>query len=497
MADVTIIWREAKGVFQDMGHDRVPAGNVWDLIDYVPEILGAPVRMRGKWNNVNTDALTNIPDGLIYANYKAGARLLAAHGALLADIPVAGGASVAVGAIPATRQSPVQHRDRVIIPAADGLTAAKYVTWNGAAFTLADAPVSAVKGKFGTVFKDRVILGGPDADPSAVGFSKPGDPTTAWDALSLIKTSLALTGLAAQRNQILAFHGGSVERIRGTTPPDSTATDPTGDMILDSLFDKAGCYDARSIAYWNDNVIFADARGVHITDGAIVRNMAAQGGVESKWRRDFAEDTARGAVVTVAGGIYRDFYVVTIRSAAGAPITWICDIPTRKFVRFGNVNSSAYAFSIGLGEKLYAVDATAKKVTDLSAAFKPDDTVLQTDGNGVDVLPVVETGWLRMTNRESYKRFFELLMSYQVVEAADPGIGVPPVLSVDYLHSPEDLAYKNLGGFRYAAAYIRRKLPFRGRFLGAAFRVTQVRPTRDTRIYNLAVRMNEEEENRI
>jgi hypothetical protein len=340
-----------------------------------------------------------------------------------------------------------------------------------------------------------VILGGPNADDSAVGFSKPGDPTVAWDALSLIRTSLTLTGLAAQRNQILAFHGGSVERIRGTTPPDSAATDPTGDMILDSLFDRAGCADARSISYWNDNVIFADARGVHITDGAIVRNMASQGGIESKWRRDVFEDASRGGMVTLAGGVFRNFYIITIRSSIGAPVTWICDIPTRKWTRIGNVNASAYAFSIGAGERLFGADATPWRVMDLSSMFNPDNTVVQTDGNGVNVLPVIETGWLRMTTRESWKRIWEFFLSYQATEAVDSGL---TVLQVDAIPTPEETVYRDKGGFRHAAKYLRRKLlSFRGRYLGVDVRITQVRPTKDTRLYNMAVRMEEEEEQRI
>lgn len=491
--DLTPIWREAKGVYQDSGRDNVPVGYVWDLIDYVPEILGAPVRMRGRWN-FKSGALPSPPDGLIYAPFKAGSKLLAADGANLSDVDIATVSNLTVGTISQTKQNPVFHRDRVIIPANNGTAQAKLVSWNGTVFTLADAPLSAMPGRFASVFKDRVLLGGSIADPTSVAFSKPGDPTVAWDALSIIPTSLPLTGIAAQRNQVLCFHGGSVERIRGTVPPDSSASDPTGDMVLDSLFDLAGCYDARSIAYWNDNVIFADARGIHITDGAIVRNMAVQGGIESKWRRDFHEDTSRGTVLSVAGGVFRDFYIITIRSTSGAPITWVCDIPTRRFTRFGNVDSTAYALSIGTGEKIYATDAATQKVTDLSPCFNPDPTVVQTDGNGIDVLPTIETGWMRLGRAEGWRRVLDFFLSYETVENVDSGL---TVLQLDYLHSPSDTTYEALGGFRMAADYIRRKLPVRRRLMGVAFKLSQIRPTRDTRVYDISARQYPEEAHRL
>lgn len=492
MAEPTSIWREAKGVYQDAGRDNVPQGYVWDLIDYVPEILGAPVRQRGKWA-FQSDALPNAIDGMIYANYKAGGKLLVANGTNLRDVPVASVGSTSVGTIPATLQDPVFHRDRVIIPAANGTSPAKYVVWNGAAYTLTDAPASAQTGKYAAVFKDRVLLAGSIAAPTSVGFSKPGDPTLAHDALSLIPTSLPLTGIAAQRNQILCFHAASVERIRGTIPPDSTLTDPTGDMVLDSLFDLAGCYDARSIALWNDNVIFADARGVHITDGAIVRNMAVQGGIETKWRRDFHEDTTRGPVLSLAGGVFRDLYIITIRSTSGLPITWVCDIPTRRFTRFGNVDSTAFALSVGTAEKIYSTDNTTKKVVDLSGAFNPDRTVVQTDGNGTNVLPVLETGWMRLGKQSAWRRVRDLFFGYETIENADTG---GRVLQIDYLHSPADTTYETLGGFKHMADYLRAKLPFERRVMGFALKVTQLLPTRDTRIYDIDVWANPEEGHR-
>lgn len=494
MAEAPTLLREASAIHRDLGRDRVPGGRVWDLTDYVPDILGSALRQRGGWE-YQSNALTNAVDGMLFANFVAGVKLLAANGTLLREISTGAIGDSAVGSIPATLQNPVQHRDRVIIPAASGAAAAKFVTWNGATYTLSDAPVSALQGRLATVFKDRVILASSAAENTMVAFSKPGDPTVAWDSISKIPTSLPVSGLAAQRSQILVFHAGSVERIRGTTPPDSAASDPTGDMILDTLFDRAGCFDPRSIAYWNDNVIFCDARGVHITDGAVVRNMASQGGVESLWRDVFHEDSSRGPIVSVAGAVHRDIYIVTLRNTIGEPVTFAVDIPTRKFYRLTNINSAAYAFSVGIDDRLWGTDQTPKRVIDMTPVFSKNTSSLQVDGNGANVLPMVETGWIRMSTRETLKRVKALFVSYETGSVADDGT---EVLAVSYLTGPSDTVYDDFTqGLKRATEYTRRKLSLGLRVLGLAIRIDQTVPTRDTRIYDVAVDVYPEEETRV
>jgi hypothetical protein len=55
--------------------------------------------------------------------------------------------------------------------------------------------------------------------------------------------------------------------------------------FVESLFDRAGCVDPLTIAYWNDNCVFADEHGVHMTDGSVVRNIVSQGGILYYWRQ--------------------------------------------------------------------------------------------------------------------------------------------------------------------------------------------------------------------
>lgn len=492
MADLQTILREANGIHQDDGRDRVPPGKVWDMIDIIPRILGQAVRGRGAWK-YQSDALATAPTGMLYAPYAAGAQLIVVLASgLVRKANLSSIGSSAIGTSGPTIQNPVFHRDRVIVPRSDN-TAASFISSAGA---VTAAPASALTGRFATVFKDRLVLARSTAKPTTVAFSKPGDPTLAWDSLSEIATSLPLTGIAAQRNQIICLHAGSVERIRGTTPPDSTLSDPTGDMILEPLFDRAGCFDARSIALWNENVIFADERGVHITDGAIVRNMAAQGGIESLWRYVFGGDPARGAAVSLAGVVWRDIYLVTIRNTSGAPVTFGCFIPTRQWFRVSNIDAACWAYSVGEGERIWAGDVGALRVADISPIFAPDRTVLQQDADGANVLPVIESGWLRLgKGEESLKRVKFVYVSYETGVAPSDATGI---VEVSRLHGPNDNDHYHLiDSLPHSDDYRRRRLRAGLGSYGLGVKLEVVQPVKDFRLHDVAVDAYAEEEQKV
>lgn len=486
MAELKPLLQEMRGIVSDVARDRLPEGSVWNAVDLVPTILQAAARQRGRWLYAS-NALPNPPDGMIFAPFEAGSRLLVANGADLRVIPIPTVGSTSIGSIPPTRQSPVYHRDRVIIPAADGATAARYVTFNGTVYTLTNAPASALTGRYACVWKDRLVLGNTAAEPQQIAWSKPGDPTIAWDSISIANTSYELTGLAAQTTQVLAFHASSVERLRGTTPPDSTLTDPTGDLIMDTLWNKAGCYDARSIAEWSQNILFADERGIHLTDGAFVRNVVRQGGFFNLWRDSFERNGS--PPLSIAAGVHQDFYVVTIRHTGLPPITLVVDIPTRRAFKVSNVDSAAYAFSISTGERLYGTDHAANRVVDLTYMFDPDNTVLQVDDDGTAVLPVIETGVQR---EGGFRRIRELHVSYLADADADPD-----VIRASYVGTPEDMTPAVLGELKKAVEFRRNKIDVGHRLPGFGVKLEQLVATRDTRLYDMSLRVDAEEGNRL
>lgn len=488
MADLAPLLREVNGVYSDRARDRLPNGSVWEMSDFVPLIMQAGVRMRGAWK-FQSDALPSPPDGMLYAAFAKGSKLLVAAGAQLYSVPVDSVGSTLLGTITRTIQNPVFHRNRVIIPAADGVAAARYVTYDGAVFTLTNAPVSAITARYATVWKDRVVLGNSATEPQQVMFSKPGDPTVAFDSLSFVNTSYDITGLAGQRSQVLVMHASSVERLRGTEPPDSTLSDKTGDLILDVLFDRAGCFDARSIAYWQDNVLFADERGVYITDGAVVRNMTTQGGISNLWRAAF--EAGGTDPISISGGVHRDYYLCTVRHAGVAPTTFVIDIPTRRAFPLSNVDAAAYAFSIGVGENLYGTDQTTFRVTDLTPIFAPDSTVLQVDDDGSPVLPMISTGWGRLTNKPGFKRILEAHLSYLADRDDDA-----EVLRVSYVNAPTG-SDQTLRELRAKTEYTRRPVAVNRRLEGIAIKLEQLLPTKDTRLYDISLRAYAEEASRV
>lgn len=482
---LTPLLQEIKGIYNDRARDRIPNGSVWECVDWIPEVLQAGARMRGAWL-YQSDALPNEVDGMLYAPYKTGSRLLAANGADIRSVSMSSIASTSIGTIPATKQNPVFHRNRVVVPANNGTSAARLITFDGTSFTLTDAPASALTGRFATVWKDRVVLGNKNLEPQQMAYSKPGDPTVAWDAISILNTSYDLTGLAAQRTQVLAFHASSVERARGTTPPDSTLSDPTGDLILDVLFDRAGCYDARSIANWNDNILFCDERGIHLTDGAVVRNVAEQAGVLNLWRLSF--ERAGSPPLSAAAVVHRDYYIVTLRHTGLPPITFVAHIPTRRVFTLGNIDSTAYAFSVGSTERLWGTDGAVKKVTDLTPVFKPDSTVDQIDADGTPVLPVISTGWEPLTRGSGFKRVLDVFVSYEAKGTA----GVD-AFDLSYVNTPTG-ADQLLGQLRTTTKYVRAQQFVRRRLQGMGVKLTQLVATKDSRLYGISVGTFAEEE---
>jgi hypothetical protein len=487
MAGLTSILREVRGEFSDRARDRLPDGMVYRMTDYIPTILQGGVRMRGLWSYLTT-ALPDPIGGMFYAPFFGGGRLIVISGTsiyavnpdTLAVVNVATGKSVV--------QNPVFHRDRVIIPDSTQGSVPVYVAFNGVSYTVGNFPASSQRAKFATVWKDRVVLGN-DTDPTRVAFSKPGDPLVAWDSLSLVKTSLPISGLASMRTQVLCLHNSSVERLRGNIPPDSTLTDPTGDLILDELFDRSGCWDARSITYWNDNVLFCDSSGITLTDGASVRNLVLQSGELNRWRA--AWERGGNLPLTAAAFVHQDNYVVTLRHPGFEPLTYVCDLNARRMYALSNIDAGCYAFSSGTTERILGTQHADQRVTELTSVFEPDDTVMQVDGNGQSVLPTIETAWSQLSKSQAFKRIHDTHVTYEAHR--DDTV---PALNVEYVKRPTD-GNTQLGTLPASSKYVRRKIGRVGRAAGVAFKITQLVPTRDTRIYEVAVRAEEEEEHKL
>ena len=485
----------AFGEYQDRGRDNVPDGYVWALKDFVPYQLGAMIRGRGGWTYLS-QALAGSIMSMVYAPFRGGAQeiVVILEGGQVYTLPLAGTTATLRGSIvgPA-RQNPIWWRDRIYVPSYSGNF--WRISRFGAPLTLDSYPSSLAGAWAGTIYKDRLVLANDGSSAySRVAFSKPGDPTATWDSTSWIDTSDFVRGLEAMRNQILVFHDDFVEQIRGTTPPDAALSDPTGDMQLSVLWDRAGCLDARSIAKWQENVIFADERGVHITDGGLVRNLIEQGGMSSPWRAAF-EGWIFNAGDDLSGVVYGNYYIASIRVAAsGLKQVWICDLPTRRWFRWTNIDSVAFAVTAGTSEQLVATHQATNRVTSLNACWKPNALASQVDGNGTNVLPEVETPWQRLSRRMAFRRIYDAFLYYLVDSTTTNQAGMVELAITD---SPEDTTYEVVGTLGEAATAKRRKLLVARRAEGVAFRIRALLAHTDFRVNSLSVSMEQEEEHRI
>ncbi len=478
MAAPSSLLGEARAFARDFPRDRMPQGYLWDVVDYVPLIIDAGLTGRGGWQ-WGSDLMGGDPVAGILGGFTSGDKLLVIGSnnqwyevGQNPPYPV-----TAKGGSYAPKQHPIQATNMVV--AFDGAAAGvpQLLTAPGGNLAIVGMDASAPHAPFGTAYHEYIAVGGVPGNENVVYFSYPGQPAHAWDALSNKPTARAITAMASTRSVILVFHAGAVSRIRGSTPPHSGASDD--DLIEEGLFDRVGCTNPFTIAYWNDNCIFADEHGVHVTDGAVIRNLVSQGGILYYWR------TLYQNMISLAACTFLDYYQITIRRSDGTATTLICDLNKRQWFRFANIYALSYvASSGGIGmERVWAGMAGTKRLARIGPCFFPvtSGSTPVADDDGVSVLPVFETPWYRM-GREGHKRQRFGYLSYDARASA-----TAPVLSLGYVANPNDPAYTSVGRLPPTTRYSRYKLPINRGSYGMAFQVKQLAPTTVTRVYDLAV----------
>lgn len=531
MGKPNALLQEANSFARDFPRDRMPEGYVWDMVDFVPVLLDAQLTGRGGWKWGSAAHSSDFVGG-IYAPFKAGEKLLVVdETGYMLDVDLTTGALSSVGAVGHIVQNPVMHRDFVYVANSDGVIA-KQVKLVGTTFTVTALPTTNVPlSRHAVVYKDRLVLANSVGQEQRISFSPPGDPMATvaiggvpagqWDPVSYWNSSLAITGLGSLRAALLLFHAGSVERLRGGIPP--TTADPLGDMFMEPLFDRAGCGDARTIAYWQDNCIFADERGVHFTDGATVRNLSAQGGILTLWRQLWKNRS------TVAADTYLNYYLITVVRTDGVALTLVCDLERRTWFRFNNIKSRGYIHSIGAQEQIWGCRSGGKRLMALSNCFFPTLTEIERDDDGTDVLPILETPWYRFGD-EGRKRVRFVYTSYDVQTTQPSGLmamsvgateddvmnwrhvddgqaaqyanveaqaALQQVLEIGYIRNPTDTTYALAGRLPETQDYRRYRLPISKNPYGMAFRIRQIAPSYVTRLYGLAVEASTEERSRV
>jgi hypothetical protein len=332
---------DVRGFSRDYAIDNLPPGFLWDVCDFVLNRRG--VRLSYRAGYVNKGAVFPAAStGGLHAAYTAGPKLIMESAGTLYDVNVADGSRTTIAAPGfGLRQNGTLLRNRAYFCGTTaGAATPWYVTWNGTAWSGAAIHASAPKGTVGITYKDRLVIAG--AGDMNVYFSpleSDGGPLAAWDVKSVVGTSNKVNGLAAMSTQILVFHDGSIERIRGAQAP---ATGIEGDFFLDTLSEHVGSPFPASICHWQENVVFADPNGVQMTDGASIRCLTDQGGLHSYWY-DLYKNIRPGTQVRCE--VFQDQLIVAVPSAfsssdpnrADYPTLLICDLNNRTWSRFSNV----------------------------------------------------------------------------------------------------------------------------------------------------------------
>jgi hypothetical protein len=497
------IFKDIKGFARDFASDSLPSGYLWDMVDAIPNRKGARVEQRGAWEYFSPTSLGGTIQGGYHASFVKGEKLLVVANSQIWDVNLTTGVATSVGAGPATMvQNGVKLNDRVYFFDGAGLTVPKVVTYDGTTVTVANAHASTPKAKVGIAYKSRLVVGGDPAAPSKVYFSQleeDGGPLAAWDSVSWIGTNNEVDGLAPMAGQILVYHPSAIERIRGSIPP---AVDVDTDMFTETLTEQVGSTQAQTIVPWRENIVFADERGVFLTDGSTVRNLTELGGIGDFWRLGYGYRIAANGV---SCGTFLDYLIVTLNCTAppatAVNFTLVCDLNTRSWFRFTNYPATCYIPSESAMEQSWAGHLTANKLVRTSRMFQdvippPSPLPDYVDGNGVEVHASLTTGFNRLQRDEGMERIRNLFVSYHHQSfVRTPGANG---LTVEYRTdppTPEDIdistgsvtGWSNAGTLPDCSEYTRKKLPVGKRAFGVMVRVSDLTASRITRVYSIGV----------
>lgn len=487
---------------RDFDRGQLPPGYVWNLQDYFPNVLGAPLRKRGAWANASSalGAQTSVSHTFVAA-YTAGNQLLAVDSATSTSTgptlwQIASSASAAsIGGLSAgvagvNVANIVYYRSYAIFTfltdAAAGNGPAYY---DGATLSGASAFGSSLaSGNYAAVYKDRLVVGRLYNALNRIQFSDAGSPTAFSSSLGYIDTSHDITGIAALANVLLVFSVGAVERIRGATPP------PGSDMVLEKVSDY-GCVDFRSIAAWQNRVIYADTNGVYMTDGAATIDLTDRGEMRSYYQTLLASYTTTWRLV---GGVYRNFYFLVINNGTGSGTfqdCLVCDLNRHAWFRMQNFNFRSFAQATGTFQDFYAACGDQGRVAKLTSIFTPGSSYT-TDADGDAVVPILETGTFRglrpgrgMQETAGLTHWKRLYATYDLRDAGTDN----PTITVSYITDPASTSYTALARTIDETTALTRA----GRSFGISgarggkivselgLKLAQSNPSSDTRIYSI------------
>lgn len=364
------------GMVKDAPRTALPENAVFDAQDFLLHRPGIMQKRGGTMYAGPALTATTVCQNVGFADFSGGGELVAmgANGHLFR---VTSGTTSDIGLSSNYARDKWKFiSNKLILTNYDGISAPQY--YDGTAITtLGGTPPP---GKYAEVYKTRLLLANTLTYPNRIFFSPTPNIESAWNtADSWIDCDYPVTGIAALSNQLLIWSLGHMERIIGSTPPPGSDMDHT-------VISATGCTDARSIVVYNNQAIFANPRGVYITNGAGTQ-LLTKDRIEKYWQDLFSGYDL--LTWTIAGGLYGSYYLISVSSATATIATLMLDIDRRTWTRHTNIRASSFARSSSSGEELWYGDFGSPRVVKMSPIFVPSASN-KNDADGTAVAPRVQ-----------------------------------------------------------------------------------------------------------
>lgn len=439
----------SKGMVRDAPRTAIPENGVYDSADFLLHQPGIAIKRGGTAYAGPAFASGTYAKGVAYAEFPAGAKLVAVGSdnhiftVTSGSTTDVGGSTVTGGIVDRPKLRVGGGLNYLIFPCADGTTSPVKYDGSAAPAALGGTPPA---GKFCEIYKTRLVLGGKSGNENRLYFSPTPDIGATWDTTnSWIDCDHAITGIAALHNALLIFSQGHTERIIGSTPP------PGSDMDRSPLGD-IGCTDARSIIVQEGNCLFANPRGVYLTNGAGFASLTTEGQIETYWQSLLVGYDP--ATWTIASGILRSFYFVTITDNNGTNVaTLMCNVPRRAWWRLTNVQAQMFAQGVGKQDELYYADKGAARIVQMSGIFTPTSSN-KNDANGTAVTPMLETR--ARGGGPGLKSFGDAHLTYDMRDSATDN----PTLALQYAVGAEATTYATATESPFAETTDATRTPF-------------------------------------
>jgi hypothetical protein len=469
----------SKGILRDPPRASIPMGGLYNAIDFQLDSPGIAYKRGGTTYAGPAMAAATQARALIYANYIAGAQLLAVgdNGHLY---KVTSGATTDVNTLGAAYVpvcKPVYHhggqKEYVVIPTFDGSAVPKH--YNG---TVVSAMTGVPQGTICATYKGRLVLANDHVhkvrlwfSPATVALGNDIDQT--WDvANAWLDADFPVTGLAPLQNSLLVFSNEQTERLTGSTPPPGTDFDhaPVGAI---------GCTDARSISIWQNYAIFANARSIFMTNGVGFKDLLQEAGLVRYWQGILAGYVSTSW--TIATGILWDkFLIVSIMNGNTFVDCLVSNLATNAWWRFSNLKAAMFAAAVGLRDELYYADLGAPRVNTVSGCWFPS-SINKLDADSTVVAPMLETKVMIPTpNVKTYGRCW---IDYDLRDAAADN----PTLMVQVAPGVEATNFTAVAEspLQESTDEVRKTITAAKTSQGLTVRLTQSGPSAKTELYAL------------